>query len=140
MATVFEAIKNDDRLSIFASILEGTGLGDKLESETNAFTIFAPTDDALRELPDAALEQMSTSDGKELASIILARHILPGKYLYADELRTRSSVEMMNGRRVKVTQDKNVLKLGRANVLTPGFAAKNGVVFAVDKILRPKNI
>ena len=47
---VYEVIKQDQRFSILTKILENTGIGEAMSSEREAFTFFAPTDDAFRRL------------------------------------------------------------------------------------------
>lgn len=132
---VYQVIKNDERFSILSEILAETGIGEALAKERNAFTFFAPTDAALSHFPQSALKLLKSADGKELAVAILGRHVIPGTYLYSDDLRSRNSLKPLHGRRVKINVENNALKYGRAPVRTPGIAAKNGVVFPVDRIL-----
>lgn len=132
---VFQVIKNDERFSILSEILSGTGIGEALAEETNVFTFFAPTDTALGHFPQSALRLLKTPEGKDLAVAILGRHVIPGAYLYSDDLRHRDSLKPLHGGTVKIRVENNALKFGRAPVRTPGIAARNGVVFPVDRIL-----
>jgi uncharacterized surface protein with fasciclin (FAS1) repeats len=132
---IFEVIKEDVRFSILAKILDRTGIGSVLASEPEPFTFFAPTDEALERLPRAALRLLASSEGKEFALKLLSEHLIPRSYLYAHDLRKRGSLNTLNGHKARINVDKNVLSLGRAHVLTPGIAARNGVVFPIDRVL-----
>ena len=132
---VYEVIKEDERFSILAKILDRTGIGSVLAEEPNPFTFFAPTDEALERLPGAALRLLASAEGKEFALKLLSEHLIPRSYLYSHDLRESRSLNTLNGHKARINVDKNVLSLGRAHVLTPGIAARNGVVFPIDRVL-----
>ena len=132
---VYQVIKSDERFSILAQILESTGIGEAMAQEQKVFTFFAPTDTALSHFPQSAIKLLKSPDGKDLAVAILGRHVVPGTYLYSDDLRKQDRLKPLNGGYVKIKVEKNALKYGRAPVRTPGIAAMNGVVFPVDRIL-----
>src|SRR5688572_29846357 len=132
---VYEVIKGDVRFSILSKILDRTGIGTELANERDPFTFFAPTDEALERLPDIALRLLASAEGKEFARKILSEHLIPRSYLYAHDLRRTSSLNTLNGHKAKINTDKNVLSVGRAHVLTPGIAARNGVIFPIDRVL-----
>ena len=132
---VYEIISHDKRFSLLAEILTKTGIGDILAQERSAFTFFAPTDDALKTLHSSALNLLKTMEGRDLAAALLRRHLIPNAYLYADDLRKTTSITTLNGNDLTISSENNAMKLGPAHVLTPGIAASNGVVFAVDQLL-----
>jgi uncharacterized surface protein with fasciclin (FAS1) repeats len=132
---VFDVIKDDQRFSILTQILDRTGIGTALASEREPFTFFAPTDAALERLPTAALRLLTSSEGRDFALGLLSEHLIPQSYLYADDLRHTAALKTLNGRKARISVEKNVLSFGRAHVLTPGIAARNGVIFPVDRVL-----
>ena len=131
---VYEVIQNDQKFSVLAEILESTGIGEALANEKNAFTFFAPTDDALSHLSKSALQLLKSPEGKDLALAILGRHVIPGSYLYSDDLRRSKSLTPLNGPNIKVSIKNNAVRFGGAPIKTPGIAARNGVVFPVDRV------
>jgi uncharacterized surface protein with fasciclin (FAS1) repeats len=80
------------------------------------------------------LQLLASVEGKEFALKLLSEHLIPHSYLYAHDLRQTRTLDTLNGRKAKIDVDKNVLSLGRAHVLTPGIAARNGVIFPVDRV------
>jgi len=132
---VYEVIRNDKRFGVLSRILESTGIGEAMSRERETFTFFAPTDHAFSDLSDEALKFLMSRDGREVAAAILSYHLVPKSYLYSKDLRERDSVENLNGTRLRIREEENVLHLGKAHILTPAIAAANGVVFPVDKVL-----
>jgi uncharacterized surface protein with fasciclin (FAS1) repeats len=135
---VYEVINHDERFTILQKILDSTGIGEAMSREREAFTFFAPTDEAFSHLPKPTLRLLTSPEGKGLAARILGQHLIPKSYLYSNDLRQKASVKNLNGTRLKIKEEKNMLHLGKAHVFTPGIAASNGVIFPVDKILSMK--
>lgn len=136
--SVYEIISQDERFTILSKLLESSGLSDEISEGKEAFTFFAPTNDAFQNLSERALRLLISPEGRGLAAAILKQHLIPKSYLYADDLRTTNSVRTMHGNKLKISEKTNVLQLEDAHVLTPGIAAANGVVFPIDKVLPAK--
>lgn len=132
---VYEVIKNDERFSVLSKLLETSGIGEIIAKERAAFTFFAPTDDAFRDLPEDALEFLMSRRARNIVMTILIHHLIPESYLYSNDLRNCRVVENMTGAKLEVWEEKNVLHVGKAHIFTPGISALNGVVFPVDKVL-----
>lgn len=135
---VYEIIKRDQRFSILLKILDDTGIGEAMSKEKQVFTFFAPTDDAFNDLSAETMQVLNSSKGKGLVAAILGQHIIPGKYLYSNDLQNQESVKTMHGNNLQICEKKNMLQLEDAHILTPGVAAANGVVFPIDKVLPGK--
>lgn len=132
---VYEAIKKDERFSLLAKMLETTGIGEAMSKEQETFTFFAPTDDAFSDLSDEALNFLTSSNGTEVVAALLSHHLIPKSYLYSNDLRESETLESLSGTQLEITEEDNILRLGKAHILTPGISALNGVVFPVDKVL-----
>jgi len=133
----FEVIKNDERFTILTKMLETSGIAESLVSEKEAFTFFAPTDEAFNILSETALVILTSPAGAEIASSILSQLLIPNTYLYSSDLRKKGSVRTRHGNRLKITEKANILQLEEAHILMPGIAASNAVVFPIDKVLSP---
>ena len=132
---VYHVILNDERFSVLADILTVTGIGGVLESDKSVFTFFAPTDIALSQLSASVLDRLKSPQGNRLAAGILGRYIVPGLYLYSDDLRHLPSVRPLGGRRVKINIKNNAIRFGQSPIRTPGIAARNGVIFPIDAMV-----
>lgn len=131
---VYEVIRTDLKFSLLTEILERTGMAEALANETKAFTFFAPTNYALAHLSKPALRLLRSPEGRKLALTLLARHLIPGSYLYSDELRRAKSLKPMHGSPVRISVKNNAVRYGGAPITTPGIAAKNGVIFPVERV------
>ncbi|HET9786537.1 MAG TPA: fasciclin domain-containing protein [Pyrinomonadaceae bacterium] len=135
MKDILDLIRSDKRFSLLAEILAASGIGEKLRKSRKVFTFFAPTNDALSVLPKSVLRLLRCAEGKDLAAAILGRHLVLGSYLYSYDLRARTHVTPAYGGKVRISIKNNALRFGSAPIHTPGFAARNGVVFPVDGVL-----
>jgi len=103
---VFDVIKSDGRLGVLSKMLETSGLGEVLSGEREAFTLFAPTDDAFSDLSGEELEFLTSGRGRNLVMAIISRHLIPKSYLYSNDLRKRDSLENMTGAKMEIREEK----------------------------------
>lgn len=132
---VYEAIKHDERFKILSKILKTTGIGEAMSKEREAFTFFAPTDYAFNRLSKRVLILLMSPEGAGLVAAILGQHLVPKSYLYSNDLRHRDSVKTLQGNKLNIKEDENILQVGEAHILMPAITAANAVVFPVDKVL-----
>jgi len=132
---VYEAIRHDDRFTILVKILKVTGIGEAMANERQAFTFFAPTDDAFRHLSGNALTLLMSVEGAGLVAAILGQHLIPKSYLYSNDLRRSDSVKTLHGNKLKIKEKQNMLQIEEAHILMPAITASNGIVFPVNKVL-----
>ena len=133
--SVFDIIERDEKFSILLQILNKTGFGRAMRHEEKPFTFFAPTDGAFYQFFKQDADRSVNTGSKILITAILGQHLVPGVSLYSDDLRRKSSVTTMEGTALKIRRDNHRIFLNDAQILSPGMAAANGVVFAIDKVL-----
>lgn len=133
--SVFDLIETDEKFSILLQILNKTGLGRAMRHEEKPFTFFAPTDGAFYQLFQQGTDRLINSDSKVLITSILGQHLIPGVSLYSDDLRRKDSLTTLEGTDLKIRLDNHRIFLNDAQIVSPGIAATNGVIFAIDKVL-----
>lgn len=133
--SVFDIIEQDEKFSILLQILSKTGFGKAMRHEEKPFTFFAPTDGAFYQFFKQDADQAINAGSKILIASILGQHLVPGVALYSDDLRRKNSITTLEGAVLKIQQDNHRIFLNDAQILSPGIAATNGVVFAIDKVL-----
>ena len=133
--SVFDIIEQDEKFSILLRILNETGFGKAMRHEENPFTFFAPTDGAFYQFFKQDVHQTINTASKILITSILGQHLIPGVALYSDDLRRKNSITTLEGSVLKIERDNHRIFLNDAQILSPGIAAANGVVFAIDKVL-----
>lgn len=132
MADLLETAVNAGCFTTLINAAKAAGWEDVLK-QPGPMTIFAPSDSALANLPEGALEFL-LSDISELKKI-LSCHVLPGKFMAAD-LAVMDSVTAMGGFSLKIDTSDGV-KISDAKVMTPDIEADNGVIHVIDTVLIP---
>ena len=101
------------------------------------FTVFAPTDEAFKKVPEAALKDLLKPENKKKLQSILTFHVVSGKVMAADVVKL-SKAKTVQGQEVKIeTKDGNVMVNG-AKVVKTDIACKNGVIHVIDTVIMPK--
>lgn len=122
---LMEQIGSRAELSLFKEYLIKTGLDKELVSSKN-YTVWAPVNDALKELSAAVV---SNTDSLR---VVLRNHIAGQLYftrMAADSVRAY----MLNGKRVFFYQQ----HFDDAGITTADIYVKNGVLHTIDKVVMP---
>jgi uncharacterized surface protein with fasciclin (FAS1) repeats len=117
--------------AVKAADLESTLRGD------GPFTVFAPTDEAFKKLPEGTVENLLKPENKDKLKSILTYHVVSGK-VYAKDVVKLSSAKTVNGQEVKITVADGKVKVDDANVVQTDIEARNGVIHVIDKVILPK--
>ncbi len=118
-----------------ATALTAAGLIETLKGP-GPFTVFAPTDEAFAKIPKAQLDAL-LKDKAALKNVLLY-HVVPGKVMAADALKTvGSGVKTVEGQDVKITVMGGKPMINGAHIVTTDVAAKNGVIHVIDAVILP---
>jgi len=147
MTIVDNAVNSADHTTLVAAV-KAAGLVDTLKG-AGPFTVFAPTNDAFKDLPDGTVDMLLKPENKDTLTKVLTYHVVSGLYdtkaLKAlihkgDGTGTLTTVEgetltvMLNGPTNIVVKDQ---KGGVAHISTYDVYQSNGVIHVVDKVLMP---
>jgi uncharacterized surface protein with fasciclin (FAS1) repeats len=117
--------------------LDDVGLVAALEAE-GPFTIFAPTDEAFRRLPEGTLESLSP---EELTAILKA-HVVVGKVGANDAVQAaqKFSVELepLEGAPLAVKVVDGEVTIAGSKVISADLEASNGVIHVIDRVILPQ--
>ena len=130
--SLWQAIKQNDNLSNFASVIEACGYDKSLDG-SQVFTVFAPTNDKfsaaeVKELINAynAEKGLVSDDDNTTIKEFLQNHI--ALYNYSVSNGSSDSIMMMNGKYVPLTST----EFGGSRLLTDNQLYGNGVLFTID--------
>merc|ERR1711962_1790312 len=102
--------------------------------EVDSVTIFAPSDEAFKKLPEGTLESLTT----EQAKAIVSRHVVPGNTVYAADVTT-GSVGTFGGDNIDLIKNDSGVQVsynGNAvNVVSADVKANNGVIHVIDAVI-----
>jgi uncharacterized surface protein with fasciclin (FAS1) repeats len=99
----------------------------------DAYTVFAPVDDAFAKIDPATIEVLKTD--ATLLTSILTYHVVPGQVLPADIEGTHTTVQ---GADLEVTgSGDDIMVNGEAAVICGGVQTANATVYLIDTVLMP---
>ena len=101
-------------------------------------TVFAPTDEAFAKLPAGALEALLKPENKPKLQRILTSHVVAGKVMAADVVKT-SSAKAVSGAMLTIASRDGGVTVDGAKVVKTDIAATNGVIHVIDSVILPKD-
>ncbi len=132
--TVVDIIVNSPAHDTLEAAVIAAGLADDLSGD-GPFTVFAPTDDAFKSLPEGTIEALLADPTGALADILLY-HVASGKVLSGD-LSDGQMIPTLLGKDVKVTINEEGVFINDAQVTVADLHADNGVVHVINAVLLP---
>jgi uncharacterized surface protein with fasciclin (FAS1) repeats len=121
--------------STLATALKAAGLVDALKGP-GPFTVFAPTDDAFKKLPEGTLDSLLKPENKDKLTAILTYHVVSGNVTSAQVVKL-TSAKTLNGQSVSITSHDGDLMVNNANVVKADIHASNGVIHVIDTVILP---
>ena len=114
--------------------LKAAGLTEVL-SKKGPFTVFAPTDEAFKKLPDGALDALLKDSAKLKA--VLSYHVIKGHVLAKDV--KSGEVMTVQGSTLMASMSSSGVEVNGARVKHADIVATNGVIHVIDTVIMPKN-
>jgi uncharacterized surface protein with fasciclin (FAS1) repeats len=125
-----------DNAGSFKTLLQAAqaaGLVDTLTGP-GPYTVFATTDEAFSNLPEGTLQ--SLLDNPEQLKAVLLYHVVPGKKMAADVVKSKS-LTSAQGSDIDVMVSDGGVTVDGANVIKTDISASNGVIHVIDAVILP---
>lgn len=139
---IVEVLATDRRFEILLDALVLGGLVETLEGP-GPFTLFAPTNEAFRKLPERVIADLLKPENKAKLVKVLTYHVVGGEALTtADIIRLKPPFElqMFNNITTNITKNGATIQINDATVIQGDINATNGIIQAIDTVLIPKDI
>ncbi|KAG7329306.1 hypothetical protein KOW79_007480 [Hemibagrus wyckioides] len=133
MGTVMDVLKAGNRFSTLVGNIQRAGMTELLNKK-GTYTIFAPTNDAFRAMPSADLNKI-TRDPRELANLL--KYHIGEEFLISGGVTSHTRVKPMSGERLELGLRNSTLYVNRVQVVDADMMATNGVVHAINSIIKP---
>lgn len=130
---IVEVASSDEQFSTLVTAVQEAGLVETLSGE-GPFTVFAPTNAAFEKLPEGTLEDL-LSKPEELKKV-LTYHVVSGEVKAADVVKL-SEATTVNGAKVDISVNGDVVKVNNATVTKTDIMTSNGVIHVIDTVLLP---
>ncbi|CAB4063909.1 TGFBI [Lepeophtheirus salmonis] len=126
--TLMKRLMSDSEYSKFVSYVNKFGMNSLLDSRNSAFTILAPTNEAMTQAESKLSEQ-------EVASTLLANHFVPGSY-FKSKMTSEGVLKTLCGTKLAVHLSGSVIELtGGVHIVKSDMASSNGVIHQVDQLI-----
>lgn len=133
--TIAETAVASPNLSTLVAALSAGELVEVFKG-TDAFTVFAPTNDAFAAV-QSTVDMLLKAENKSKLQNVLKYHVVAGT-LKAADLTDGQELVTLQGEKLKVQLKDGKVLVGGAEVTNADVAASNGVVHLVNKVLVPK--
>jgi len=130
--SIYETAKEAGFTTLVAAV-DAAGLAETLSND-GPFTVFAPTDEAFKALPEGALEGLLAD--KDALKNVLLYHVVKGEVKAADVVKI-DAAEMLNGEKAKVKVKKDIVMIAGVKVVKTDIIATNGVIHVIDAVMLP---
>jgi transforming growth factor-beta-induced protein len=130
--TLWEALRSDEQLAVFADLLADTDLLKTLTAD-GPLTVFAPTNEAFMVIgPADALK----ADAERLRRII-QNHVVTGRRVYLDPEAHTPQVKTLGGQTHPVLFREGRFRIGAATIMDRNLDLANGVLHTCDAVILP---
>ncbi|KAF7654508.1 hypothetical protein LDENG_00068950 [Lucifuga dentata] len=133
MGTIMDVLKAGDQFSLLVGAIQKAGMTELLNQQ-GALTFFAPTNEAFNALPQPELNKLMRNP-QELASA-LKLHLGEG-LLVSGGVGSHTRVKPLQGEKLELGVRNYTVYVNKVPVVDADLMATNGVVHAVNKIIKP---
>ncbi|XP_032411158.1 transforming growth factor-beta-induced protein ig-h3 [Xiphophorus hellerii] len=131
--TLMDVLKADERFSQLVGAIQTAGMTELLNQQ-GALTFFAPTDEAFRALPPAELSRLLGNTDQLTA--VLRLHLGEG-LLVSGGISSHTRLAPLQGDKLELGVRNFTVYVNKVPVVDADLMATNGVVHAVNAIIRP---
>jgi len=130
--TIISTAFADGRFTTLVAAIQVTKLDDAL-SGSGPFTVFAPTDDAFKKLPNVSVQALFKYPQGQLKQILLY-HVVPGKYMASDVVKL-TTLKTLKGDNLTINATKDTVYVNDAKIIITDIETDNGVIHVIDSVL-----
>lgn len=134
-ADIVRTARDAGQFATLLAAVDAAGLTGTLRGD-GPFTVFAPTDEAFRRLPDGTVEELLRPENRERLKAVLLYHVVPGR-VSAQQARNLSRATTAEGSALRLRTNANALQVDGATVVKADVGASNGVIHVIDEVLMP---
>jgi uncharacterized surface protein with fasciclin (FAS1) repeats len=133
--TIPQVAKTAGQFTTLLAAVDAAGLTPTLLGR-GPFTLFAPTDDAFKRLPNGTVAELLKPENREKLRTILTYHVVAGR-VTAAQARSVRSAETVANLDVRIADVNGELRINDATVRIADIPASNGIIHVIDRVLLP---
>lgn len=132
--TIVSTAVADGRFTTLVAAVQAAKLDGTL-SGPGPFTVFAPTDDAFKKLPNDTVSSLLKDPEGQLKQILLY-HVISGQYM-ASDVTNKTLLKTLQGGNLTINATKTAVYVNNAKVVITDIKTDNGVIHVIDAVLIP---
>ena len=132
---VLEVAAATGQFTRFLAAVEAAGYEETLRGE-GPFTIFAPTDDAFRQMDQAEVDRLMQPRNRDELLALLSYHVVAERLTSETAGGRNTRPESANGYRLTV-DGRDGLRVNDELVVMPDITASNGIIQGINAVLSP---
>jgi uncharacterized surface protein with fasciclin (FAS1) repeats len=132
-------LRSSGHFTILVKALDETNLSPIIKA-TPDLTLFAPTDDAFRELPASELASLMATKNAPILQKILAYHLVHLNLDSAKFKGAKGPVQTVESNSLQVDGSGSVIKVNNADIIQTDVHVTNGTIQVIDKVLIPSDV
>ena len=133
--SLIDTMLADGRFTVLKTALDRAGLTTFFQWD-NKLTVFAPTDEAFKELPPGMLESLLRPDNKAQLIELLSYHVAAGENSLADLLSSQE-VEAVKGGSLEIAFGDGRVRVNQSALIDADVVCTDGVIHVLDTVLLP---
>lgn len=130
---IVDTAQSAGSFNTLVTALKEAGLVETLKG-AGPFTVFAPSDEAFKKVPQSDLEAL-LKDKTKLTKV-LTYHVVPGS-LKAEDVIKHSSAKSVEGADIAIRVGSDGVTVSGAKVVKTDILCSNGVVHVIDTVIFP---
>ncbi|MEN8865026.1 MAG: CIA30 family protein, partial [Akkermansiaceae bacterium] len=132
---IVSAALADGRFGILAKALTEAKLVKTLQG-AGPFTVFAPTDEAFKKLPEGTVETLLKPENLDQLQAVLTYHVVTGSVDLAGALAAKEA-KTVQGDSVKFVFSGGRVRVNDAAIVNADVKCSNGVIHVIDSVILP---
>lgn len=106
-----------------------------LETLDGSFTLFIPTNEALKQLPPETLINLTRPENEEKLASLVSNHVVARKLLIKDFINYNDlEIKAISGKNLTLSSKDGKLYIDDAQILHVKAAGYDGVIYLIDKV------
>jgi len=141
---LYEQLEHDGRFSILTKLITRSGLSKLFQNRHQVYTVFAPTDEAFKTLPEGTVESLMSPEKLDFLSDVIRSHIVQGiktvgKVEGVQPLGTPGTVIQNEYDQYLIFRDlKSSVTIDDRTIIEQDRVTRNGFLHVIDRPLLPK--
>lgn len=130
-------LRMDDNISIFADLVELSGLDTSLLF-VDGFTVFVPVNEAFGDLEVSRFEELTDPQNRSELQEFVKWHFLPNE-VYISQMEDNQIIELEGDRHipVSVTTGNTNVTIGGASIIRQDINTSDGMMHVIGSVIRP---